>query len=251
MKRFLAALRFLTILPLPGTWGTSEADLAGSVAFFPAVGLLLGVAAAAVACGATQVAPPLVAAAAILVSLMAFSGCLHLDGLADTADAFLSSRSRERMLEIMKDSHTGAMGAAAIVMLLLTKFAALASLPTAVVWPAALLMPLAGRTAIVIHMALLPYVRPAGVGAVFYRQRPRWSALGAATLLAAVSWGVLGRPGLVVAAACLAAMGLLAVYVRHKIQGATGDTLGAACELLELVPPLTLSVWPPDSLRWP
>ena len=70
-------------------------------------------------------APPLVAAAVLVVALMSFSGCLHLDGLSDTADGFFSCRSRERMLEIMKDSHAGPMGLIAVVGVLLLKFAAL------------------------------------------------------------------------------------------------------------------------------
>ena len=249
MKPLLAAMRFLTILPIPGTWGTAEADLARSVPFFPLVGLLLGVAAAALAWGALAVAPPMVAAVVVIVALMAFSGCLHLDGLSDTADGLLSSRSRERALEIMKDSHAGAMGVIAIVVVLLAKFAALASLPAKVFWPAALLMPIAGRTAIVIHMALLPYVRATGLGAVFYRRRPRLAALWAAGLFAAVAWGALGRQGLMVWAVSMLVTAVLALYVRRKIGGATGDTFGAACEILEATAALTLAMWPREGLR--
>ena len=127
MKALFAALRFLTILPIPGNWGTAEEDIA-EVPFFPVVGLLLGAVAAAAAEGAAPFAPPMLPAVGIVIVLLGFSGCLHLDGLADTADGFLSSRSREQILEIMKDSRTGAMGVTAIVCLLLLKFASLASL---------------------------------------------------------------------------------------------------------------------------
>jgi adenosylcobinamide-GDP ribazoletransferase len=242
MKQLLAALRFLTILPIPGTWGTAEADLAGSVPWFPVVGLLLGALAAAVAWGASLVLPPLVAAVVILGVLLTFSGCLHLDGLSDTADGCLSSRSRERMLEIMQDSRTGAMGVVAVVVLLLAKFAALASLPAKVLWPAVLLMPLAGRCAMVVHMAVLPCVRPSGLGAVFYQRRPRLSAIWAVGVLAAVAWGLLGRRGLVVCGAGLAVTLALAVYLHHKLGGTTGDTFGAVCEIVEVVPVLTLLI---------
>ncbi len=244
MKPLLAAWRFLTIVPVPGNWGTAEEDLARSAAWFPVVGLLLGIAAAGLAYGLASVAPPLVAAAAMVVILLGFSGGLHLDGLADTADGFFSSRPRERILEIMKDSHIGAMGVIAIVCLLLVKFAALASLPAARLWPAALLMPLAGRCALVLHMALLPYARPSGLGAIFYRQKPRWAALWAAGVLAGVACGVLGRCGLVVWAACLAVVLVLSLYVHRKIGGATGDTLGTLCEVVEVVPALVLTLGP-------
>ncbi len=243
MKRLLAAIRLLTIVPLPGTWGTAESDLAGSVAFFPVVGLLLGLAAAALGWGLTHVAPPLVVAAALVIAMLSFSGCLHLDGLSDTADGFLSCRNRQRMLEIMKDSHAGPMGLVAMVSVILLKFAALASLEPARLWPAALLMPLAGRAAICVHAALLPAARNDGLGAIFCRQRHVAAALWAIGLLAAAAVAVLGvRRGLVVWAACLTVTLLLAAYVYRKLHGATGDTFGAACEIVEVVPALTLTL---------
>jgi adenosylcobinamide-GDP ribazoletransferase len=253
MNRFLAAIRFLTVVPVPGTGGTAPADLAGSVPFFPVVGLLLGAAAAALAWGLARVAPPLVAAAALLIAMMGFSGCLHLDGLSDTADGFLSCRDRPRMLEIMRDSHAGAMGLIAVIAVLLLKFAALASLASlapASLWPAAGLMPLAGRVAICVHLALLPPARPDGLGAIFCRQRHVAAAISALALLAVVAAVLLGPArGLVLAAACLAVTLLLAAYVYRKLGGATGDTLGAACEIVEVVPALGLALWPLDLVR--
>ena len=244
MKPLLAAWRFLTVIPVPGAWGTAEEDLARSVPWFPVIGLLLGIAAATLSYGLALVAPPLVVAAAMVVVLLSFSGGLHMDGLADTADGFFSSRSRERILEIMKDSHTGAMGAIAIVCVLLLKFAALASLPAARLWPAVLLMPLAGRSALVMHMALLPYARPSGLGAIFYRQNARGTALWAAGVLAAVAGALLGARGLAIWAACVAVVLVLSAYVHRKIGGATGYTLGAVCEVVELVPALVLTLGP-------
>lgn len=244
MSPLLATLRFLTIVPVPGNWGTAESDLARSLPYFPVVGLLLGLVCAGVAWGLSLVAPPMVAASAILVVLMAWSGCLHLDGLSDTADGFLSSRSRDRILEIMHDSHAGAMGMVAILIVLLTKFAALASLDRAAVWPAVLLTPLAGRSAMVVEMAVLPYARPTGLGAVFYRHR-RWpAALWAVAVLASVGWGILGSRGLAACGGALVVTLVFAACAWRKIGGATGDTLGATCEIVEIVPALTLALWP-------
>jgi adenosylcobinamide-GDP ribazoletransferase len=241
MKQLLAALRFLTILPIPGTWGTTEAELAGSVPWFPVIGLLLGVVAAAVAGGTALVWPPLVVAVVTLTTLLTFSGCLHADGLSDAADGCLSSRPRERMLEIMKDSHIGVMGVVAVAVVLLVKFAGLASLPTATLWRAAVLMPLAGRCAIVVHMALLPSVRPHGLGGVFYRRRSRLAAIWSVGVLAAVGWGLLGERGLMVCVGAVAVTLALAVYVQRKLGGTTGDTFGAVCEIVEAVPALMLA----------
>ncbi len=164
---------------VPGSWGTAEEDLAGSVPWFPVVGLLLGARGGRGWRGPCRwSAPPMVAAAVLVVVLLSFSGGLHLDGLADTADGFLSSRPRERILEIMKDSHIGAMGVIAIVCVLLLKFAALASLPAGTA--------LAGRAADAAGRAMrdrpahgpaCPTPGRSGLGAVFYRRRPRWAAV--------------------------------------------------------------------------
>jgi adenosylcobinamide-GDP ribazoletransferase len=249
MKPLLAAIRFLTILPVPGAWGTAEEDLARSVPWFPLIGLLLGAAAAGLAWVMSCTAPPMLAAAAIVCVLLGFSGCLHLDGLADTADGFLSSRPRQRILEIMKDSHIGAMGVIAIACVLLLKFAAMASLSAAALWPAVLVMPLAGRCAIVVQMALLPYARPDGLGAIFYQRQSRWAAVWAAGVLAAVGLGILGWRGLAVWAVCMAVTAAFSVYAYRKIGGATGDTFGAVCEIVEAVPAIILAFGPPGGGR--
>ncbi len=249
MRALLAALRFLTVFPIPGSWGSAEDDLARSVPWFPVVGLVLGGVAAGVAILVSWVAPPLVCAAGMVVLFLGFSGCLHLDGLADTADGFLSSRPRERILEIMRDSHIGAMGVIAIVATMLLKFAALASLPDEALWPTALLIPLAGRCAMVVQLALLPYARESGLAGIFFRHRPRLAALWSAVVLGAVAYGVLGGRGLAIWTACLGVAVVFSAYVYRKIGGATGDTLGAACEIVEVVPALVSALGPIGQAR--
>jgi adenosylcobinamide-GDP ribazoletransferase len=276
MNRFLAALRFLTVCPVPGSWGSAEEDLARSIACFPLVGLLLGGLAAAAAWGLGRLnVPPMLAALALVVLLLGCSGCLHLDGLSDSADGLFSSRSRDRMLEIMKDSHVGPMGVVAVLVVLLAKFSALASMPPRPCWPAVLLMPLAGRVAIVVHLALLRYVRPGGRATIFCQPAAGTSdappvgpacraglpmsrsasgtclaAAWAPALLACTGWGLFGLPGLAVSGVALAVMLVSAGYLKCKLGGMTGDTLGAVCELLETVPAVTLAVWPLTLARW-
>ncbi len=249
MRGLLAAVRFLTILPVPGRYGSEPADLGRSAPFFPVVGLLLGALAALAAWGVSLVAPPLVVSAAIVVLLVCFSGCLHMDGLCDAADGLLSARPTERALEIMKDSHVGTMGVMAAVCVLLMKFASLASLQPDHLWPAVFLMPLAGRCAMVMHLALLPYVRSDGLGAVFYTNRRYLAAIEAVVVLSAACWLIFGAGGWIVAAVSIAVVLLLAVYFRYRIGGATGDTFGAACEIIEMVPALTLVLWPLPVVR--
>ncbi|RLC48039.1 MAG: adenosylcobinamide-GDP ribazoletransferase [Candidatus Coatesbacteria bacterium] len=244
MRSFLAAVRFLTIIPLPGRSGSAEAELAGSAVYFPIVGLLIGAGAAGTAVGLTYVLPALPAAVLLVVLLAAVSGGLHLDGLSDTADGFLSARPRERILEIMKDSQVGAMGVIVIVCVLLLKVVCLARIPRVDVWRAALLMPLAGRSALVISMAVLPYARPqGGLGSAFYRLRPRVSALFALALLLTAGWLACQWPGVAAAGASVLVVLIFCVWCYRKIGGATGDTLGAACEIAEVVPSVVMVGW--------
>ena len=244
MRRFLAAIRFLTILPLPGGRGAAGPDLAGSVPFFPVVGMLLGAVAAASSWAVSLAAPPLLAGAAVVILLVAFSGGMHMDGLSDTADGFLSAQPREKVLEIMKDSRAGPMGVTAVACVLLVKFASVASLPGMRFPRAVFLMPLAGRCALVVHMALLPYLRRNGLGTIFEGNWPRLSAVWAAAVMALAGWAALGLAGLATAGLCLAASLAFAWWCHRRIGGATGDTCGAACEIAEAVPAAVLAVWP-------
>ena len=239
MKRFLAALQFLTIVPLPRGVYPDERALGGSPSFFPVVGLLIGAAVAAADWGLGLLFPTGVTSVLAVILLIAASGGLHLDGLADTADGFFSARPRERILEIMKDSRTGPMGVAAIVCTVALKIALLASVAGPWRWWVLLLMPVAGRSALLIHMALLPYARPeGGLAGIFHANRSRGHAFWALLFLMATGGLAGGWPGLAAgAAAILLALGV-ALWSSAKIGGLTGDTLGAACELTELAPAL-------------
>jgi len=230
----LTAFRFLTVIPLPGTQESGEETFSRSLLFFPVVGLVLGSLSAATAWLLQDVVEPLPLAVVLVGLLAGLSGALHLDGLADTADGFFSSRPRERILEIMRDSRIGAMGVIGLLLVLLLKISALSSLEPAMAWRAVFLMPLAGRCAILIMMALLPYARSeGGLGSLFYGSSVRFKALAGLFFLAAVAWLVGAVGGLVAVVAGLLVTVLFCFYCRKKIGGATGDTLGAVCELTE------------------
>lgn len=124
----VAALQFLTRLPLPVRLPDSDAIYRRSTVFYPAAGLLIGMLAAGAAYGLSAIFPFYVVAALALGLWVFLTGGLHLDGFMDTADGLLSYRSRERMLEIMKDSRVGAMGVIVCVLLLLVKLMLLAAL---------------------------------------------------------------------------------------------------------------------------
>ena len=244
MRAFLAALQFLTILPLPAACSPGTAALERSVPFFPLVGLLIGVAVAFFDLGLGLLLPPLLASVLVVIALLVASGGLHLDGLADTADGFLSSRPRERILEIMKDSRSGPMAVAAVVCVLSLKMTALAEVPAAWRFGAIVLMAMAGRCALVLQLTVLPYARKeGGLAAVFQKTRGAWRLLWALALLVGAAWLALGPAGLAAAGGALLVALLFCLYAWRKIGGLTGDTLGAVCELAETTPALVLVAW--------
>lgn len=235
MKSFFAALSFLTIVRIPSAWCGDEADLSRSLNWYALVGLLIGIGMALLDGVLCALLPgTLLPSALLVVALIGVSGGLHLDGVADSADAFMSSRSRELMLNIMKDSCIGAMGALSIASLLLLKFAALASLTGEARWAVIILIPLAGRAAMVLPLATLSYARPGGLAELTRQQaRPR-HALGAVLVLLFSATLLLHLYGFLIVAAVLVVTLLFGRYCRNRIGGFTGDTLGATCELAEL-----------------
>jgi adenosylcobinamide-GDP ribazoletransferase len=175
-----------------------------------------------------------------VLAMVAISGALHLDGLADTADGFLSSRPRGRILEIMRDSRVGPMGVLAIAGVLVLKVSAVASLAPAARFGTVLLLPLTGRMAPVLLMSALEYVREDGIGTAFQRKRTLLAPLSAVASVAGAGFLVAGPAGLAAAAAAVGVIAIFALWCRAKIGGYTGDTLGAACELAEVVPALVV-----------
>lgn len=235
MRRFLAALQFLTILPVRAE---ATSDLLGSsLGWFPLVGLLIGglVAGLDFLAAHLGVSYPLRAVFALGVFIV-LSGGLHLDGLADTADGFFSSRSPEAILAIMKDSRIGTMGVLALILILGAKYAALVDPALAPVRTSALVLaPVVGRSLQVIGLTWMPYARlEGGMASVFLPFRSRVVGVWACVFPCAFAIGTLGAR---TAALLLAAVALLlAVWARScraTIGGMTGDTLGALSELGE------------------
>lgn len=237
LKPLLVAIGFLTRLPVPSTVFGDDRARARSLAWYPAVGAILGLLLAGLALLLHE-APPLLRAALLLTGWVASTGALHLDGLADTADAWVGGLGdRERTLAIMKDPRSGPMAIAAVVLVLLLKFAALASLPLAG-WGGLLLAPLLGRAALTLAFLTTPYARAQGLGSGL-RDAPR-AASGVAVLLAVAMTFAFGGPGVF---ALLAGVVVFLLWRRAcmlRLRGFTGDTAGALAECVEAA---ALSAW--------
>jgi adenosylcobinamide-GDP ribazoletransferase len=235
MKPFLAALQFLTVIPIRAP--LEERDFERSPAWFPFVGLIIGGLCmlgdfVSWKLGVTGLLRDLL----VIGLLSALSGGLHLDGLADTADGFLSARPRERVLEIMRDSRIGTMGVLALVFVLAIKVAALEGLAGSARWKTLLFAPMAGRAMQIAAMRFLPYARGAagGLATIFVRRNswPRAVWVSGCWLAAACSLFGL-RMGLLLAVSVMVAAVGASIWSARRIGGFTGDTLGATSELVE------------------
>ncbi len=232
LRPLVLALGFLSRLPTPHLSNVSTQDWGRSVAAFPAVGLVFGL----LLWGFAQLLPshtPALNAGLVLSVWVALSGALHLDGLADSADAWVGGLGdRTRTLAIMKDPRCGPMALVVVVLLLLLKYAALLTLLQQQHTLALLWAPVVGRMALCAGLLYLPYVRAQGLGSAYSEYLPRRSCQ-LQLLVLASSALILQWPLL----ACCSA-GLVwwwwRVAVLKRLGGTTGDTLGASCELVEL-----------------
>lgn len=228
------ALRFLTIIPQPWLPPMSERGMVAAIPWFPMAGLVIGAALLPVGWLAGLVWGDLARAALVVVAWGIITAGLHLDGLSDTFDAVLSWRSRERKLEIMKDSRIGAMGAIALVAVLLLKVTLLAEAGAAW-WQAALLAPALGRWADIYGIYWFPPAAEGGLGRAFHEQVRRPDFLFATATAALAALGIAGAAGLVALLLVWAGAHLLARWWTRDLGGLTGDTYGALCELAEVV----------------
>lgn len=244
MKRFWAAIRFLSVTPLPSVCRHTEEDLVRSVPFFPVVGLLIGLSTAGIAAVLEGLFPPLVLSTVLVGWLAITHGGLHLDGLADTADGFFTHFGQDRILKIMRDSRIGAFGCMAIGAILAFKVAALASLSAEYRLKAALLAPVAGRCMMAPMLGFLPPARPSGLGCLFCRHRTVWESVWSVAFLMGVAWLTARLAGLTAGFAALTTTVAFACLCKRRIGGTTGDTTGAASELAEMTVLLALSFQP-------
>lgn len=253
MNSFFTGLLFLTRLPIKYNADWTPKSCGKSVKFFTLIGAVLGLINAAAAylfiavlpLFHINIAPPLGAFLLLLVST-ASTGALHCDGYTDTMDGLLSGRSKDRMLEIMKDSHVGAHGVTSLIMLLMGKYAAMTALYTYsssttpafyVLCSALFLMPVAGRLAMVIGITLFPYARKEGLGMAFSLYSDKKSLI-AAFLVTVIALFINCYTFYKGIAALIIIIIFALIFCRHvtnKIGGLTGDVYGAVTELSELL----------------
>lgn len=237
IKAFFIALGLLTRIPVAKAFHVTESDsekLYGwSVLFYPLVGLIIGGLLVFISwCLSLLVLPSngLIEAAILLTIWVLITGALHLDGLADSADAWLGGYGdQQRTLEIMKDPYSGPAAVVILVLVLLLKFSTL----VVVEWQVLLLAPVLARTSVMVLLATTPYVRIGGMGETAVQNLPKrtvWLSLMiimslSVFLLQENSWGLI-------------ILFVIAYLFRRlmikRLHGTTGDTAGAMIEVMEV-----------------
>jgi len=239
-RLFLLALGFLTRIPVPAMPGFNESDLNYSVKYFPLIGMLTGAFGALVYWLCSQGMQPDVALILSMGSTIYITGCFHEDGLADSADGLGGCWDKERALTIMKDSRIGSYGAAALFMVLMTKYQALAHLPVMMMPVTLVVGHSLSRYAAVLVIATQNYVRADG-------KVPPFTAMSPAAILVASIFGLL--PFVCLLTQLLWALIPVAIVwiwfslkLKKRLGGYTGDCLGAMQQITEVVFYLSLLV---------
>ncbi|MEI6125155.1 MAG: adenosylcobinamide-GDP ribazoletransferase [Pseudomonadota bacterium] len=239
MKDFIFAavfaFQFLTRIPVPVLIEPREPIVRKALICFPLVGWVLGLILYAVwwLLNATGKCSPVTIAVLLVTIETLLTGAFHLDGLADTFDAFLSSgKSREEKLAIMKDSRIGVMGAVALTLTLVLKITLLNELLEHTLPAAILIYPAIGRWAQVALYVFSPYARERGLGLIFSSAANKKALVYATLILLPCFTLPISLPATFLAAAYL---WVFRGYVHKQINGITGDVLGASTVLSEIM----------------
>ena len=225
----LAALQFLTILPVKRNF-TSE-QIGRSTVWFPVVGFVIGAILFGLHYILELILPIALVNALLIAALVILSGGLHLDGLSDTIDGLAGHRTPERRLEIMRDSHIGAIGAVGLFLFLIIEYVCLNSIPEKYLPFTLLLAPAVSRWAMVYAIFVFPYARPEGLGKAFKQAVGRSEFLIASFLTLLLAVILFPTAGPVIAAGTWIIISLSAFYIKRQIGGLTGDTYGAINEI--------------------
>jgi len=226
------AFSFLTIIPISVKSSSKDNALAGSMGYFPFVGFCIGLLSLIIISVFEQAFSPRLINLLLVLLPILLSGGLHIDGLADSFDAFFQGKSKEDILRVLRDSRIGVWGALSIVFLVLIKWELLMILPNkAIVYLFALS---ASRWAHVVLSFLLPYAREENglgkeVAGLVQKKELNFSTL----FMIAMSF-LLGLKGIVVLVICAGFIYLLSRFYKRKISGITGDVIGATGELTEI-----------------
>lgn len=201
--------------------------------YFPVVGIIIGVILAALNYLLSLVLPSSVVNALLVVSLVVLSGGLHLDGLADTCDGLAKHGTPGERRRVMHDSRVGGFGVIGIALVLLVKYISLNSLPLSLMTFSLIIAPVMSRWAMVYAIFAYPYARASGLGKAFKQATGWWQFTIATLVTLALAAVLLKLAGLLILFVAWLLTMAIAIYLKRKFAGLTGDTYGAINEVAE------------------
>ncbi|MDJ0612253.1 MAG: adenosylcobinamide-GDP ribazoletransferase [Rhizobiaceae bacterium] len=244
LSNLLLALTFFTRLPLPIKLGEKidhDASLTEATAFFPIIGLVIGVLTGLVWYVAALALPNIVAAGLAIAAGVLITGALHEDGLADCADGLGGSADREKSLEIMRDSRIGTYGGIALIITVGLRWGSLAALTPIGGASALIIAHTVSRSAMILAMKWSQYARPEGLGKLASGEISNTDVY-ISFLISLVLVGVFGGvSGLIAALLALGLSWLFLLYLEKRLGGYTGDGLGAMQQIAEITILITLA----------
>jgi len=234
VRGFLIAIQFLTRLPVPRSLVGTEGEIGQAVAFFPLVGIVVGGGGALLYAVLSRFLPATTCVLLVLIYSALITNAFHEDGLADSLDGFGGGWNKDETLNIMRDSRIGTFGALGLIFLVLAKYNLLSMLDSQQMWRWLIVAHTASRWTVVPLCLWLPYAREQGQGGLVARRVSRRAVL-IATLTLAVVLLLLPWPVAFVALAITAAVVIISgSYYRYRLNGITGDCLGATNQLVEV-----------------
>ena len=230
MRDFITCLEFLTRIRFSNRTDWHDDDFSRSVPYFPFVGLVMGLFMGAVNYGLWYLhTPDFMRAVMLILAELLIIGALMYDGFMDTSDGVFSARNRERMLEIMKDSHVGSNAVIALVCLVLLKVAAYSVIPPLKLSIALVAMYVCTRTFMVSYIINYKSARKNGIGHMFKAYaKPYYTYIAFVVCLALVA--ACGLPYLYTAIAAFVLCQGIAQFLSRQLGGLTGDTYGFLTE---------------------
>lgn len=235
-KAFVVMIQFLTRIPIKLNIELNKEDFGKALILAPIVGVIIGGLLFATNLILQQFFPSNMTAIFLIITYILITGGLHLDGLGDTFDGVFSNRSKERMLEIMRDSRVGTNATLAVVSLLFINYATISSILPASLGSMLILMPVAGRIGSLVGAGMYSYARTGeGLGKNFVDYCGIKQIVIGFFLAVLIFYAILGVAGIYIVLVPLISALILSKFFASKIGGITGDILGAVCEINQTV----------------
>lgn len=231
MKQFILALTFLTRIYIPNNYKVNNKDFANSIWFYPIIGTLIGAVMIGVYWGALFLTQKeTILSLILIISYVALSGGLHLDGLADSFDGLFSGREKNKIFEIMQDSHIGSFGVIGLILYFISLFVFFQYIN----WSLVFLFPLVGRCSVLLAAGISTYAKDEGLGKVIV-EYTGYRHIIYALSFSFIIGAIINIKTLIPIIICYILVLLITKIISKKLSGITGDIMGMIIEVSQCI----------------